>query len=362
MINYSRLSICVFFITIILISLFMNKKKIKVIWIILFMSISFAIFFGLRNFDIGKDTLQYIWRYETRLVRFDILFELISIVINYIFMGNKTLYLIMISFLICWFTGLAIFKIIGNRKSVIYIFYLTMMMPYFILANINILRQGLATSFALLALSFDLEGKNKIALFLFVCSGLCHKSLFLIIAVYYLVKIFKIRVKHLFCLTIVLIVFFNSQFMENILYYFSTSPFVQKIFMRDATITGTYILKYIFYFSFIIVFLLITKIFGKENNYLIQFQKFPLSCLFSAALISFGKLNSTRILIILDFVLIVWGFLVIENLDYNKIPTYFQNIFSKKNKQKLYMVLIIFVTSYCMISLFMNALTSDLKL
>ncbi|MEG1010209.1 MAG: EpsG family protein [Clostridia bacterium] len=340
----------------------MNKKKVKIIWIILFLSISFAMFFGLRNFDIGTDTAQYLWRYETKIVKFDILFELISILINFVFMGNKTLYLIMISFFICWLTGLAVFKIVGNKKSSIYVFYFTMTLPYFILSNINILRQGLASSIALLALSFDLEGNKKIAFCLFICSGLCHKSFFLIVFIYFLMKKLNVKLKYVFCMTFLLLILFNSQLTKNFLDYFSSSLFIQSILTRDSTITWTYVLKYIFYFSLIIFFILISKLFGKDNNYLNKFEKFPLSCMFSASLISFGKLNSTRILIVLDFVLILWGFLVIENLDYNKIPIYFKKYVSVKNKKNIYIILSILIICYSVISLFMIALTNDLKL
>lgn len=194
MINYSKEFFLIFnliLLSLTLISIFSNKKLI-VKFIIFFQLIISSTFVGLRG-DMGSDTLNYISYFIlqnkskhvviTSELGLDVLAWLISFISN-----NPYTYLYIVSFLSVIILVLS-YKNIAYFKDVPIINYLFFSSATFYLMFGNTIAQGLASAFIILAISFYIEQKKLIYIFLIILASLFHKSAIIFILIYPLTKI-----------------------------------------------------------------------------------------------------------------------------------------------------------------------------
>ena len=352
MLNYSRGLILVFYASLFFILYFLSKKKVNPLYILLICSLFISLFWGLRNFDVGNDTVEYIKRYHSRILRFDYLFEIISILLNYVFFGNGTLYLISISMLINTFTALAIYRLFGKSYTSVLIFILTSAFPYYILANVNILRQGLSIAFLLFGIScFSLENnKNiKIGLLFFIFSALSHKTMIFPILIYLTLKKFNISVYLLLIISLLSVFIFSSDFIRNLIIDNSNFFLFGKLLSRIGYLDFNFALKFSFYFINIIIPFALRKKAGIENNVVNNLEQIMLSCILASSFFVISPVYSERYMYCLDFFIVSYLFSISMGLEEPK-------------KNKFRKMIFLYVVTYAFISLFLNSLTETLML
>lgn len=350
MISYSRIMIVLFFICLFIFDCFFLKIKKNTKWVIIINAIFISLFWGLRNYDIGTDTIQYIFRYENKTIGFDVVFETITILLNYIFSGNITLYLISISLIINIFLGFAIYNFIGGKKSV-YVYLITSMFPYIILSNINILRQGMALSLFFYGLSLLIKNTTKKAIIYFVLSALCHKMFIFPSVLFILINRFHISLYKCFIATLIIFIIVQSGFIEAILLNFTQFYFINKIFSREGSLNLDYLIKIIFYTIIIVSNLIFSRKFSYRDNKIKILEQAFLSFLISANLFGISPIYSSRFLVCNDSLIVTLTYLNIKN---SKIV--------RDDKRILILILITFSIIYCFFSTYLNALSTDLKI
>lgn len=350
MIAYSRPGILISFLILLILSYFIVFKtdwKYKKFYLCCLIII-FSLVYGLRDFRIGVDTKEYLSRYNLMSGNKDPLFALLTNALHYFLQGNKQLYLLSIAFLTNVTLGAAIYRLLDkNIERTILAYLLTVMLPYVILSNVNIIRQGLSVSFILLSLSYI--DKKKISFFIFAIISIgLHKMMVIFWLIFLTIYFFKIKPKYLFYLSLIVCIVLKFPFVIDILENFKWNFYIEKLLLHISPISINNIIKIIFYYLNFCLLIWIGRKNDKGNNIL---QSLYLTMLLASAIFSFSELYSMRFLIALEFILPMY-YLIVLPLDF-KI---------KKIKLNSYVILSSLCYAYLFISLFLNALTTDLRL
>lgn len=145
-------------------------------------------FISVRDVDIGTDTLSYISIFNKvldpyYLVDTEILFFVLNKLVGYFTADYRVLFFFcaLLSFFLSWFMIRAVTPFFGsaykgNDSLFILIFSIFLLSPFFFNANVNVLRQGLATPILLSAFFFLLRKSYFKSCLLFLLSIGFHKS------------------------------------------------------------------------------------------------------------------------------------------------------------------------------------------
>jgi hypothetical protein len=298
---YNILNLISFNLTILLLSFLFSKFKKFDLLKILVMTITISYFFGFRSLNIGADTNTYYTRFIELYNDFEIGFTLINRFIINVFGTDHRIYFFIINFIMI-FTLLYGFKLIIKDPIFIFSAWLIVSLPYSILMQVNIIRQGLALSLFILGLAFFLNKKNFIGILFFLLSTTLHLSIIIYIVTFTLTyffdmekstKIFLFFSSFLISFLGLPILIFNSidfyYFNSRLFFYF---PLEESIFFFIK------ILFYIFVYFVIENFMIDKDLIIQKNLNLLFFL-----IISSGILVLHNELFSIRYLLALDFLL-----------------------------------------------------------
>ena len=300
---YSILNLAIFnLIVFVLTFLFYRIKNFNFLKIMI-LSIMISLFFGVRSLNIGADTFGYYNIYLNSSGVAEVGFLLLNRIIFYLFGDNHLVYFFLINFLMI--THLIFgFKLIIKNPIYIFSAWLIVSLPYSILMQINIIRQGLGLSFFIFGLSLILNKKYLLGSLYFFLSSTIHFSmifyigLFLITAFTYYKKYTKVI---LIALALILSLSGTSLNIVNLIG-------IVYIDFRLSLDFGP-IDDYVFFFSKILFYIglfLIVDFLMIENSFFIQkrINLLYFSILIFGILFLENETFSTRFLLALDFLLI----------------------------------------------------------
>ena len=187
-----------------------------------------AIFIGLRDFSIGTDTLNYVTIYKyipafgDYLTHFDAGFrgnrmEMGFFILLSVFKSlsiSAHLMLVLVSFLSLIVLAYAYKKIAPNYYLAIYVYTVSI---FFFSLEYNILRQGIATSFVVLALHFLID-KRKLLYLFFVAVGASFHVIALLSLCVYPFKNFKWQRKYVAFAFLLLVAFSFIDVLEALIF------------------------------------------------------------------------------------------------------------------------------------------------
>jgi hypothetical protein len=303
-VSYSLSNIIIFYAYLLAISLIGIKVSDKSKNIILMIQVlSVSLFFGLRDASVGADTKIYISVYLNQQTWIDIGLVLINKIIFLFVKSNWKVYL----FIICLISSLNMaltYKIIfRNSSKYINLAYWTLFcMPYTILMDINIIRQGLALSFFMLGISLLHISNRKIGIILIMLSCSIHYSMIIVALGFFLFLFLRIN----FAVSILLIIFSLLVSMSGI-----TESIIKLL--PDGYIRGRFLsflsleagmgllMKYLFYMgNYIIMLLISSRIKDRIYSY---FSKLMSFFLVSSAFLYISDFTATRFLLSADYLI-----------------------------------------------------------
>lgn len=190
--NFYYVILIVLVLMVLIILTFNNRDKIyvanKYIFYILFV---YSIYYlGSRELSIGVDTMNYMGIFDDfntgglPSIKTDVFFFLPFFILSKIVSYRVVLYLC--AFAYVFFAARAFRKL--SPEYHIYFFLLFMVSPYFFQFGINGMRNGIAASVFLYALSFLKEGKNKVYVYVAVLSIGIHLSMVVPFLIFHLFK------------------------------------------------------------------------------------------------------------------------------------------------------------------------------
>lgn len=177
-----------FFTAIIIIEVYFKKNKVTTLQnvLVICFSIIFILMFGLRDYDVGVDTMMYTSVYNKG--RSDLYnekgFNLFNTLL-YKFGASDRVFIFSIAF--SYLSLIYIFLKRKQYKNVFLIFFCWVSLFFFKSMGINTIRQGLACSIFLVGLTFK---KDYIKYLFFVIAASFHVSLAIVLLVFFISKYF----------------------------------------------------------------------------------------------------------------------------------------------------------------------------
>jgi hypothetical protein len=264
------------------------------------LTIIISSYFGFRSLNVGPDTIIYYARFVNSSDDFEVGFTLLNRLILTVFGNDHRVYFTLINFVMIMNLLIAS-RIIVKYPIYIYTAWILVSLPYSILMQINIIRQGLALSFFVLGISFFLNKQSFFGTILSLLSISLHTSIIIYIISYFLTYFLSVkkdkRVILIFIFFLFSITNIPLDFIQSIkLPYIDTRIFIITN-LNDSLSIFVKISFYIFLF-FIIEYLMIDKGLYKQ-----QISLFSFIIMSSAILIFQNELFSVRYLLALDFLI-----------------------------------------------------------
>jgi len=158
-------------------SLLVQNKSKKFRYILFFTQvISFIFFFGCRDFVIGTDTDNYLDIFLRGALTRDGGYNYIMATARTYF-GDFRSVMLIVSFVINVNLGISYLILMKNQKRLNIIYVLLCTMPFMILFNINVIRQGLGLSFILLGVALWVKNHKVFSVVPFTISVFFHSSM-----------------------------------------------------------------------------------------------------------------------------------------------------------------------------------------
>lgn len=299
----------IFYIIIFILSLFairVEDKKRK--WLFVIICISFFIFYGFRDASIGYDTKTYIRYYNSKDVNSYIAQEKIFYYIAFIFWTLKiptSIYISFLTFLVILMSAMAYYLIFKLDNKYLCLAYFGMFcLPYSIMMNVNVVRQGITISALLLSAALlDLNHK-KIAIVIAIIGCLFHYMGIIVLAGMVILSIVKEK-KYAYKLTIagcvVGVVADVMGFGRKFLGFFPENQLTKRVlsYLRVQT-TRTDIIKIVFY---LLIALIVVNILMKYKISIGYIDKLMLSIMMMAGMWTSCMTVATRIIISMDMII-----------------------------------------------------------
>jgi hypothetical protein len=284
---------------------------------IIFLSIIISFYFGVRPLNIGADTLAYHSVFINNSGISEVGFLFLTRTIFNIFGDNYQIYFFLINFLMITHL-ISGFKLIIKNPIYIFSAWIIVSLPYSVLMQINIIRQGLGLSFFIFGLSLILNKKYLFGSIYFLLSFTLHLSMLIYIGLF-LITFFTYYKKYT---RLILLVFSFlialSGISLNMVNLFGSDYLTQRLLLDIRPIDDFFFFfsKIFFYigFFFIVDFLMIAESFFIQKR--INLLYFII--LTSGIIFLENELYSTRFLIALDFLLIPM-FLLKSSIYKNKV-------------------------------------------
>tara|TARA_Y100000591_G_C21839007_1_gene704385 strand:+ start:1830 stop:2741 length:912 start_codon:yes stop_codon:yes gene_type:complete len=215
-----------------------------------------SIFFGIRGFNIGTDTLSYVNVFlgKSSLV-IEPCFVILALIINF-FTDEPQYFLLIINLLINSIMLVALRNFTKNYSLVLSIFYSTML---FINMNINILRQALAISLAFLAISYLIKGRQKKFFYIILIAIMTHYTAIIFVAAYFIINIkFSKRNVVFFVLSCFGFYFIT---VSDLLYFLKDySDTINRLYWYfNWGISSPWQIKHVYYLFFLMIFMYALK-------------------------------------------------------------------------------------------------------
>lgn len=252
----------IYYILIILILLFgsifdNNKNEKKYIFVICLL---LSIIAGLRHYTIGNDTIIYLNSFNEilqgginaiKISRFEIGYNVLVFLFTRM-CGSFNLYLFIVSLIINMSFGYFIYKYSKNKTFSFLLFILCR----FYFSEFNVLRQMLSLSVLLLSVKYIEERKFTKYLIFMLIAALFHKSILLVIPIYFLYN-YKLDLKKeikIFVLSFFIFLFLNTILTKITSIFNSYGGYVEQFMNSNklASILSTIICLCIFLFSSLI--------------------------------------------------------------------------------------------------------------
>lgn len=190
--SYNVLNFIVLEIILFIIVFFIKESKLKK-YIFLGFLLFFSIYLGLRSFNVGNDTKNYIREYMTGNGGYfsEIGFKYLGYIL-YKFKFTPSEYLVFISLLKTWVYYKGYSLLTKEKKNIYILIWMSLFTSTSLFGYVNILRQSIAGGFFLIALGYQ-ERKEKIKAIIYLIFGfLFHQS----IVFYFLIFIPYFRKKY----------------------------------------------------------------------------------------------------------------------------------------------------------------------
>jgi hypothetical protein len=266
---------------------------------ILFLSIIIACYFGFRPLNVGVDTENYYTYYLNSLSGIELGFTFLNRIIFTIFGDDHRIYFSIINFIMIMNLLIAS-KLIVKYPIYIYTAWIIVSLPYSILMQINIIRQGLALSFFVLGFSLILKRKFVLGIIVFLISISLHTSIVIYIVSFLITFFLDIKKDK----KVIILIIFSIFSLTGIPYHFINSlgiPYIESRFLRYFSSINNlpFFMKISFYIFFYIIFdyFMIEKDLSEKRISLLYF--FIVS---PALFILQNDLTSVRFLLGLDFI------------------------------------------------------------
>jgi hypothetical protein len=301
---YSILNLLLFNLSVLSVSfLFSRIKKFDLLKILFFTTI-FSFYFGLRPLNVGSDTLTYYSNFIEPEINFEIGFSFLNRILFSLFGPNHQIYFFIINFVMI-FNLLTGFRLIIKKPIYIFSAWIIVSLPYSLLMQISVIRQGLALSFYIIGLSLFLNKKQLFGSIFFIISTTLHISMLIYVISYSFTLLLNFKKFSKFILLFVFLLvalsgttlyFINSlgiDYLNNRLYYYL--PYY-KYFNS--------LFRIFFYLGFYLI--IDNFMFEKGLSINKQISLLYYVILSSGILILENEIYSARFLISLDFILVIF--------------------------------------------------------
>jgi len=299
---YSIFNLVLFNITILFISFIFTRVKNFEFLKILLISLIISFFFGFRPIDIGSDTINYYSRFVSFSSSFEVGFRLFSNLIFTIFGPNYRVYFFLISF-ITIFNLLIAFKSLIKDPFYILSAWIVVSLPYSILMQINIIRQGFALSFFLLGISFFFNKNIFLGILLSFIATTFHSTVIIYITSFFIT--FLVDFKKYTKIYLLFFFFIISLFgLPFLLINFFDIPYINTRLLNGYSGDNNlfFFSKILFYFLLYVIIEIL--MFEKEDLSQKKLSLLYFIILSSSVFILQNELYSIRYLLALDFLLV----------------------------------------------------------
>lgn len=303
------LLLVIYTIQFVLVLVTMKKEKIRNI-ILAVQAAIFSVLYGARQVGVGHDTLAYYTMYEdpdcfptkyTVEPNFEVLVKLMRGL-----SPNGTFFLWCLCLISVLFLALACFNFMHeNKKYMNLLFVLIFCMPYTILMQVNVVRQGIALSILLFGLSMIYRKKFIAGLIIAAWGCSFHYSAAVILIAFlffYFIKSWKADCIGTLVFVAAGFLISATTFASWLAAWLPSNPLTDRLLVyAGESISGHMGIKmlyYLCYFIFISILLILNK--KEKSNIVYQAAAGTLS---AAALISFNPLAAARMVIMMDLLI-----------------------------------------------------------
>ena len=226
-------------------------------YIFLLICFSFFLFYGFRDGMVGYDTKTYTRYYNSQsaesYVSVERLFYYLAVVFWTLHIPTK-IYIAFLTLLVIILNGIAYYVAFKDDNKYLCISYVGMMcLPYAIMMNINVVRQGIAISTLLLAMVLCDKNKKVLATIVAIVGCMFHYMGFMILIAYvvlYLLKTRKNKLMFSIVWCIVGIVVGTFGIGEYILNQIPNNSLTKRVLCyMDESVTNAAIVRLVFYFA-----------------------------------------------------------------------------------------------------------------
>lgn len=324
---YGRPSIWMFYFIQILVSFYVYKKSDKIkVGVLLAQVISVALFFGLRGNDVGTDTINYVTSFMNNDQGLDLGLKILNTFVSVIFGKNTSAYLLFISFVFSVNIAQILFHVLEDKKYINFAFLSIIFMPYVILMNVNIIRQGLSITFMLLGLILVMQ-KSKWYGWIYVLAGaLLHYSMSVFLIIYIIIRYLKLN-SMIVILVFLFLIAFNMSGLSLFLVRLIPFDYIRIRFLHYLSMKSgiSFLLKLVFYFVNFYLFRMFTIVNETKMNK--QFLDFFGAIIISASILINSELSASRILINSEVI----------------IPTFLIMQIGLVKERRIYLILLLFL-------------------
>lgn len=273
-------------------------------------TIGFTCLYGIRTCDIGHDTISYYTMYEdpncfpakyTVEPNFEVLVKILRGL-----SPNGTFFVWCLCLISVLFLALACYNFMHeNKKHMNLLFVLIFCMPYTILMQVNVVRQGIALSILLFGLSMIYRKKFIAGLIIAAWGCSFHYSAAVILIAFlffYFIKSWKADCIGTLVFVAAGFLMSATPFASWLVTWLPSNPLTDRLLVYvGESISGhmgTKMLYYLGYFIFISILFVLNK--KEKSNVAYQTAAGTLS---AAALISFNPLAAARMVIMMDLLI-----------------------------------------------------------
>lgn len=283
-----------------------NPKRQK--WILAIQCICVGTLYGLRDMSVGHDSFHYFIMYEdaecfkttyTVEPAFQVLVSILRLI-----SPNVNVFIWLLSMITAGSLAGGCFNFMDRKSEYTnLVFALLYLMPYTVLMQVNVVRQGIACSIMFLGISILHRKKYLLGIIVATFGCLFHYAAFVILAAFlffFFVKNWKIQGGTTFVFMLLGLLIANTELLSMVLKYIPENPLTERLISYiGETVSGNLSIKFVYYIAYFIFALVIFALEKSKKSERI----FEMICgiLSASLLISFNPLAAGRLVIVLDY-------------------------------------------------------------